>query len=170
MRTRVSNIHRLSFLSAISFAVGLALILAACGTNSTTSGSPGSSPTQAATSTQALAHGCPNTTVVSTPPPAANVTLTSTATEKTASAQKGNIIEIDLPYGTAWSGPIKSSDLLTTQSPSGYDSPTAKACVWRFVANGTGTAQVSFTARALCKKGQACPMYVRVVSFTIDIK
>ncbi|HLI70078.1 MAG TPA: hypothetical protein VKV19_10010 [Ktedonobacteraceae bacterium] len=170
MQTRVSKIHRHSLLSAISCAAILALVLAACGTNPTTSGSPGSSPTQAATSTQALAHGCPNTTIVSTPPPAANVILTSTSASKTASAQKGDTIEIDLPYGASWAGPMKSSDLLALQNPAGYDSPTAKACVWRFVANGTGTAQVSFTARALCRKGQACPMYVRVVSFTIDIK
>jgi hypothetical protein len=170
MQTRVSKIRRLSFFGALSFAVVLAFVLTACGTNTTTSGSSGSSPTPVATSTQALAHGCPNTTIVSTPPPAANVTLTATSASKTVSAQKGNTIEIDLPYGTAWSGPIKSSDLLTMQNPAGYDSPTAKACTWRFVANGTGSAQVSFTARAICRKGQACPMYIRLVSFTIDIK
>ncbi len=169
MQARASTIHHLSFLGAISFVMALAFVLSACGTNITTSGSPTSSPQPVATSTQAIAHGCPNTTIVSSPPPAANVILTSTTLGGTANAQKGDTVEIRLPYGLSWSGPMNSSSLLTMQNPAGYDSTTAKACVWRFDASAVGSAQVSFTARPICKKGQACPMFVRVVSFTINI-
>ena len=151
-------------------------VLAACG-NNTTTGSPPSNgaatPTRTPTTTpgQASANGCPSRAVVTTAPAPAGVTLTSKNSNSTVSVNKGETIEIDLPFGHLWSGPSDlSQGLLTMQSPAGYESPSAKVCVWRFVATGTGTAHFSFVGRPICKKGQLCPMYVMAVPFTIEIK
>jgi hypothetical protein len=150
----------------------LVLALSACGTNTTTGAAPGgNTPTATATQSQANTNGCPNNTVVTTPPTAANVVLTNSNSGTTVNAKKGEIIEIDLPFGRTWQGPTSvSPNILSPQGPAGYAYPTAKACVWRFQVMGTGTVHLSFEGRPICKKGQACPMYVMAVPFTITIK
>ncbi|SRR5579885_1111690 len=149
-------------------------ILAACGTNTTTgspAGSGGVTPTPTATQSQGSANGCPSSAVVTTPRAPAGVVLTSNNSGNTINVARGETIEVDLPLGHAWSGPANlSPNLLAMQTPAGYESSTAKACVWRFTATGTGIAHLSFAGRAICKKGQPCPMYVMAVVFTLDIK
>lgn len=163
--------RRVLYLS-LSLALVLVFAFSACGTNTSTStgNSPSAaSPTPTVTQSQASATGCPANTTASNPP--ANVTLTSKDSHKTVEVKKGDTIEIDLSFGHVWQGPTSlSQDLLTMQQPSGYASTMAKACVWRFVATGTGVAHLSFNGRALCKKGQLCPMYILVIPFTLDIK
>ncbi len=151
-------------------------LLTACGTNTTT-GSPSGSgattqtPAPTATQSQASANGCPSSAVVTTQPAQAGVVLTNKNTGSTVNVTKGETIEVDLPFGHAWSGPANfSQGLLAMQTPAGYASSTAKACVWRFSATGTGIAHLSFVGRPICKKGEACPMYVMAVNFTLDIK
>lgn len=157
-------------------ALALVFILAACGTNTTT-GSPSGNgaatqtPAPTATQGQANANGCPSGAVITTRPAPAGVVLTNKNTGSTVNVTKGESIEVDLPFGQAWSGPANfSQGLLAMQTPAGYASSTARACVWRFTATGTGTAHLSFVGRPICKKGQACPMYVQAVVFTLDIK
>lgn len=166
--------RRVLYLS-LSLALVLVFAFSACGTNtSTTTGNPPSAngPTPTATTpSQASAAGCPDNITVSNPPSPATVTLTTADSHKTVEAKKGDTIEIHLSFGHVWQGPTSlSQDLLAMQNPSGYASTTAKACVWRFVATGTGIAHLSFNGRALCKKGQVCPMYILVIPFTLDIK
>lgn len=168
--------HRLSMVMVPCILV-LVLALSACGTNSTSTGAaPASSATvvgatPTATQGQATKDGCPNSAVVTTAPPAANVMLTNTSSGTTVNAKKGDTIEVSLPFGHSWQGPQTiSQNLLTAQGPAGSAYPTVKACVWRFVATGTGTAHLSFTGRPICQKNQACPMYVMAVLLTIDIK
>lgn len=173
MYTSVHRVRRRVFFFSLSLALVLILAFSACGTNTTSTGnSPSASgPTPTATQSQANANGCPNNTVVTTPPAPASVTLTSANSGKTVEVKKGDTIEIDLSFGHLWQGPTSlSQDLLTMQSPAGYASTTAKACVWRFVATGTGIAHLSFDGRPICKKGQLCPMYILAMPFTFDIK
>ena len=165
--------RRVLYLS-LSLALVLVFAFSACGTNtSTTTGNPpsASGPTPTATQSQASATGCPDNATVTSPPSPATITLTTADSHKTVQAKKGDTIEIDLSFGHVWQGPTSlSQDLLAMQSPSGYASTTAKACVWRFVATGTGLAHLSFNGRPICKKGQLCPMYILAVPFTLDIK
>jgi|SRR5579883_1264269 len=157
-----------------SLALVLVFILAACGTNTTTgapAGSGAATPSPTATQGQASANGCPSGAVVTTPQTQAGLVLTSKNSGSTVTVSKGETIEVDLPLGHSWSGPANlSPNLLAMQTPAGYESSTAKACVWRFTATGTGVAHLAFAGRAICKKGQACPMYVMAVNFTLDIK
>lgn len=167
--------RRRSSISIIPFVLVLIFVLTACGTNTTTTGSAPdnttATPVVTATQSQTTANGCPNNTVVSNPPAAANIVLTNANSGGTVNAKKGDVIEIKLPFGHIWQGPTNiSQDLLTIQGPAGYASSSAKACIWRFVANGTGVAHLAFDGRPLCKKGQICPMYIMAVPFTIDIK
>lgn len=155
----------------------LIFVLAACGTNTTTTGSPTGSgtttrtPASTATPGQTTANGCPSSAVVTTQPVPAGVILTTKNTGSTVNVTRGQTIEIDLPFGRAWSGPVNfSQNLLAMQTPAGYESSAARACVWRFTATGTGVARLSFVGRPICKQGQACPMYVQALEFTVDIK
>lgn len=168
--------------SLFSFAGALFLIcvfvLAGCGTNTTTgspSGNGGTTPTPTSTTAptagKATANGCPSSATFVAPPTPANVILTNKNSGNKVSVKKGDIIEVDLPFGHEWSGPSDlSQGPLTMQGPAGYESASSKACVWRFVANSAGTVHLSFIGRPLCKKGQLCPMYVMAVPFTIEIK
>ena len=199
MHTRVDIRHRRWLLFVVPLILGLVLALSACGTNvSTTTGAapsgsttttpgvtatssgvnattPGvtaTAPGATATSTQsqARANGCPNDTVVTAPLPTANVVLTNANSGTTVKAKKGDTIEVKLSFGHIWQGPTDlSQDLLTAQGPAGYAYPSAKFCVWRFLAAGTGSAHLSFEGRPICKPTQACPMYIMAVPFTIDI-
>ena len=151
--------------------------LVACGTNTTATGSPSGNgapaqtPAPTVTPGQSSANGCPDSAVVTTQPAPAGVVLTSKNTGNTVRATRGETVEVDLPFGHAWSGPVNfSQGLLSMQTPAGYESSSAHACVWRFTATGTGTAHLSFVGRPICKKGQACPMYIQALDFTVAIQ
>ena len=182
MDTESTRRRRLLPLTGV-LALILVFILAACGTNTTATGSPSgngattqtpaptATPGQSSTPGQASANGCPSSVVVTTHPAPAGVVLTSKNTGSTVSATRGEAIEVDLPLGHAWSGPVNfSQNLLAMQTPAGYESSAARACVWRFTATGTGTASLSFVGRPICKKGEACPMYIQAINFTVNIK
>ncbi|HXX78966.1 MAG TPA: hypothetical protein VEI53_10760 [Ktedonobacteraceae bacterium] len=155
----------------ISLATALVFVLTACG-SSTSSGSgstsSGTTPTPVATSTTGT-YGCPNNTVINTASTPANIVLKMSNSNTTVTAHKGDVIEIQLPFGQLWNGPTTSQGALQLQTPYGYASQTAKSCIWRFTAQGTGTTQLIFYAKAICKKGQMCPQYVMSVPFSIHV-
>jgi len=155
----------------LSLATALAFILTACGANSSSgssSTSTGTTPAPIATST-VNSYGCPSNTVINTASPAANVVLKMSNSNATVTAHQGDVIEIQLPFGQLWNGPTASQGALQLQTPYGYPSQTAKSCIWRFTAQGTGTTQLYFSGRAICKKGQMCPQYVISVPFSIHV-
>ena len=155
----------------LSLATALAFILTACGTNSSSgssSTSTGTTPAPIATSTVNL-YGCPNNTVVNIASSPANVVLKTSNSNTMVTAHQGDVIEIQLPFGQLWNGPTTSQGVLQLQTPYGYVSQTANSCIWRFTAQGAGTAQLNFYGRAICKKGQMCPQYVISVPFSIHV-
>ena len=171
MRT-VHILQRRSFLMVVSLVIALACILAACGTiRGTGSGSSGSSPSPTATtgSTNGTTNGCPSNTAVSSKP-APNVAVNLKNMNSTVTAHVADIVEVDLPFGIMWGGPTSSQGTLTLQQPAGYAWQANKICVWRFTAQNTGTTQLTFTGRPICKKGEACPQYIMQVPFTIEVK
>ena len=171
MRT-VQIDRRKSIWLFISLATTLAFILTACGTNSSSgsgSTSSGTTPAPVATSTVNV-HGCPSNSVVDTASTPANIVLKTSNSNTTVTAHQGNVIEIQLPFGQLWNGPTISQGVLQLQTPYGYASQTANSCIWRFTAQGTGTTQLNFYGRAMCKKGQMCPQYVISVPFSIHVK
>ena len=169
MRT-VQIDRRKSIWLFISLATTLAFILTACGTNSSSgSSSTGTTSVPIATST-VNSNGCPSNAVVGTTSPAANVVLKTSNSNTTVTAHQGDVIEIQLPFGQLWNGPTTSQGVLQLQTPYGYASQTANSCIWRFTAQGTGTTQLNFYGRAMCKKGQMCPQYVISVPFSIHVK
>jgi len=171
MRT-VQIDRRKSLWLIISLATALAFILTACGTNSNS----GSSSTTTGTTTAPIAtstvnsYGCPSNAVVGTTSTPANVVLKTSNSNKTVTAHQGDVIEVQLPFGQLWNGPTTSQGVLQLQTPYGYASQTANSCIWRFTAQGTGTTQLNFYGKAMCKKGQMCPQYVMSVPFTIHVK
>jgi FlaG/FlaF family flagellin (archaellin) len=171
MRT-VHMLKRKPLLMVVSLVIALAFILTACGTITVPgSGSTGSSPSPTATtgSTGSTAEGCPSNAVV-TSKPTANVTVNIKNMNSTVTAHVADIVEVDLPFGQMWSGPTSSQNIMTLQQPAGFAWSTGKVCVWRFTAQNTGTAQLTFSGRPICKKGEACPQYIMQVPFTIVVK
>jgi hypothetical protein len=147
----------------------LAFVLAACGTN-TGAGSGSKNPTPASPTAATSQTGCPGSTVMTTPPSPANVVLKPANNSTTISAQVGDVVEVDLPYGQAWSGPSVSQGSLSLQQPAGFALTPSKVCVWRFTAQSAGTAQLEFYGKAICETGHACPQYIVRLPFTISVK
>jgi hypothetical protein len=116
------------------------------------------------------ANGCPSDMVVGAAPPKANVMLRYSDANTTITAHNGDVIEVRLPFGHKWSGPLVSQGILQIQPPEGYAWKTNNVCVWRFVAQGTGNVSLNFTGQPLCKRGQMCPLYIMMVPFKIDVK
>ena len=167
--------------SLIGILSAFLLVLSACGVgaSSTTTGSnpgststPGTSPTATVTTNKGYTslHGCPGNAVVSTAPKQANVTIQNKDINSTVTAHVGDIIEIRLPFGQKWSGPLLVPANLQQQQPVGYAFPSGNVCVWRFIAQGVGIAHLEFHSQAICAMGQMCPMFIVVDPFTIDVK
>lgn len=169
--------HKHRFQVLIIFFGILLFVLAACGpqTSSATIGSgstmhPTPAPTPTTTGDYGSVHGCPSDTIVSTAPPQANVIIRDTDINSTVSAHVGDSIEVRLPFGRKWSGPVTITSNLEQQQPTGYASAADNACIWRFVAQSAGVAQLDFYMQALCLNGQMCPMFIANMPFTIDVK
>jgi hypothetical protein len=114
--------------------------------------------------------GCPDATTVSKLPPA-NITLKRAQAYTTVSARKGDIIEIDMPFGLEWQlSTVNPQDLLIMQKPAGFVSSAAQACVWRFIATKTGTVRFTFSGRNICARDQPCPQDILAIWFIIQIK
>lgn len=172
LQTRGRISRRRSFFLIIPFVFILALAFASCGSNGGTgagSSTPTSAPQTPVPTTAGTSEGCPSITTVSGSQSKPDVTITAT-TSDTVTAHNGNLIEVRLPFGQRWSGPTTSQGILQLQQPVGYASQTDKVCIWRFIAQGTGTQTLTFSARAICQKGQLCPQYVLNRQFTIVVK
>jgi hypothetical protein len=158
------------------FAIGLVgiilmLVLVACGGASSGTVNPGGpvKPAPTVVPGYGTSNGCPSDMVVSSLPPG-GVTLKPSSSNTTVTVQPGETITVLMPFGHKWTGPTSSQGILELQSPYGYASKANNACVWSFVARGTGTAHLNFEGRALCKHATMCPMYVMLVPFTINVK
>jgi hypothetical protein len=154
--------------------LALTLLLFACSSahgfgGSASSGSSSATPAPTSVKGYGTSNGCPNDAVVSSTPPA-NVTANINSPDQTVSAHNGDTIEIHLPFGRKWSGPSNTPSILQLQQPSGYAQKSDNMCVWRFVAKGTGKAQLAFESQPLCKAGVACPMYIVAYPVTINIQ
>ncbi|MEO6888535.1 MAG: hypothetical protein ABI456_05145 [Ktedonobacteraceae bacterium] len=159
----------------ITLMMAFIFILAACGTNTNTNtttggGNAAPTPTTGMVKGYGTQHGCPNDTIVHTPPTAPNVVVRASDTHKVVTAHTGDIVEFELPFGQMWSGPVTSPPTLQLQSPSGYAMPSTHVCIWRFAAHSAGTSQVTFMGKAICQQGQMCPQYIVSMPFTIDVK
>ncbi len=172
------RVRRQSLISIVVLALMLLAVLSACGANSGSAGSTstGSSPagltsTPVATSpTRSPTNGCPNSTTVTVRPPAATVKLKSTNNNTVIKVHQGDSIEVDLLFGLIWQGPENTyQKWLTLQTPAGYASATAKACVWRFVAVNSGTTELVFIGLPICKTSRDCPLNTIDIMFTIDV-
>jgi len=149
------------------FIIGLLfLLLTGCG-------GEGNDPDARATPTASQAYGaqygCPNNTVVSSPPTPPDVVILPAQNNTTITVHLKNLIEMQMPFGHSWSGPISSQGGLQLQSPYGYAWKAGQACIWRFIADKTGTSKVTFTERSLCRKGQPCSMVEILFIFTFNV-
>lgn len=167
--------HRKSFFMTILLTFALLLFLSACGTDGTSSNGTGSSGAgNGATKTIkgfGAEHGCPSDIVLEKRSTNPSVTIKQTQQNSTVSATKGDVIEVQLPFGSRWTGPTKSQGPLQLDLTPGFADQVAKSCVWRFTAQGTGTTNLEFAKRALCNvKGQSCAMYVMPYDFKVNVK
>ena len=161
---KVQFVLRRSFFLIGSLVATLALLLTACG----------ATPVKSPVTPPIVVNqtGCPSNSAVSSTPAPANVVLTKSNSYKTTLAHVGDVIEIDLPFGTYWSGPTTSQGELQLQTPAGYAWTPTKVCVWRFTARGTGTTILKFSASAICdfKTVVVCPANVTLYPFTISVQ
>jgi hypothetical protein len=167
------RMHRVSqklLFLMISLATLLPFMLTACGPIGGPGSGSGSTPTPTSTVGYGTAHGCPSDTVVAPTQPAANVTVKLSDANTTITVPVGDVLEVQLPFGLRWTGPTISGSGLQLQTPAGYASTATGMCIWRFHALRAGTTHLTFSARAICKPGQACPQFVLAVPFTVVVK
>ncbi len=158
-----------SFLLLVSLAALLTFVLTSCvGTGSGTRPTP--TPTPTSVQGFGTAHGCPSDTVITSAPPAANVTIKMSDANALVTARVGDVLEIQLPFGLRWTGPKITGGGLHLYTPAGYASTVLGMCIWRFNAVSVGTAHLTFFARAICQKNQYCPQYVLALPFTIVVQ
>jgi len=159
-------------LCLVLFVTIFALILAACGTRSGGTGvglHPSPIPTSGTVPGYGTAHGCPSDVVVSSAPPAADITVQPKQGATPIAAHQGEVIEIQVPFGLTWEGPTTSQGPLQLQSPYGYVWKPDSACIWRFLAQGTGTVELLFSGMAICQRNLHCVPSVTEASFTIKV-
>lgn len=159
----------------VSTLLVLVVLVTACGSrvSGTSTGSGGSGgPTASPTTVKGYgsAQGCPSDVVMTSLPPTPNIVLQAAQSNSTVTTSVGSTIEVHLPFGHKWSGPVTSSPILQLQQPAGYALKSQNVCVWRFVAKESGTAKITFSSQALCKPGALCPMYIAVFPFTVNVK
>jgi len=162
----------------------LLIVLSACGNSDSNTGTGGKStntgsapttgkqptPTPTTVTGYGTTLGCPSDAVIS-PSPKANQSVTvKSQAGTTVTANKGDIIELRFPFGKKWIGPQSVPSQLMQQQPAGYALKSDNVCVWRFTAMNTGTVDLHFTSRAICKPGQMCPLYVVDVPVNITVK
>ncbi len=94
----------------VSLVVLLPFMLAACGSIGGSGARPAATPTPTPKIVQGYgtAHGCPSDAVVMTAPPAANVIVKRADAHATIMAHVGDVIELQLPFGQKWTGPLAS--------------------------------------------------------------
>ncbi|HYX50364.1 MAG TPA: hypothetical protein VE843_11515 [Ktedonobacteraceae bacterium] len=157
---------------AMFFVVILVFILAACGSSNrgtAVSSAPSPTPTFVTKPGFGSAYGCPSDVVVSSPLTQANVTIQPKQSASPINVRKGDVLEIQMPFGIMWQGPTVSQGPLQLQLPVGYAWKPSNSCIWRFVAEQTGTVQLQFFGRAMCKKVYLCTPSVLDTSFTIKV-
>lgn len=151
----------------------LLFLLAGCGWQANSTQTGGSASSSAPTKTGAASNQTPPATMPATPtaegcpsgvpataPASADVVALASHRSEPVEAQVGNLVELRLAFGQAWGGPQQAPAGLDLQQPAGYTDQANKACVWRFVAQQAGTFNLDFEARAICKKGEMCAMYI----------
>ena len=156
-----------------------ALMLAACGTNSTTTGNnpttgTASTPSPTPTPIQTIkgygaVYGCPSDAVVNAAPVAASITVKPGLGHTTFSVQQGKVVEVQMPFGIAWRGPEISGAGLQLQQPAGYVSKTNNACIWRYTAQNAGTEKLTFIGSVICKQNLHCALAEVDNEFTIKV-
>jgi len=154
----------------ISVALVAVLMLAACGTNTGGRTDPHPVLTYPIVGGYGTTYGCPSDVVVKPEPPAPNVVVNIKQSHTIVTAHIGNVVEIRLPFGHTWDGPRTLQAILQLHTPSGYAMKDKGVCVWRFVAQSAGTAHLTFYARAICERGQLCPLFILLVPFTIRVQ
>src|SRR5215469_14566995 len=146
-------------LCIVLFVTIFALILAACGTRGSDTRPglhPSPIPTSGTVAGYGTAHGCPSDVVVSSAPKAADVTVQPHQGATPITTHQGEVIEVQMPFGLVWEGPTTSQRPLQLQSPYGYAWKPDSACIWRFLAQGTGTVELLFSGMAICPKDLHC--------------
>ena len=166
---KVVAIRRKSLWFIVGLLVMGAFLLSACGGATSTGSGASATPAPTTVKGYGLQHGCPSDLVLSNTPAPASVTVKPADSRKTISVHKGDTIQFELPFGQLWSGPRASQGALQLQSPWGYAWSADNACVWRFTAQGSGTTQIDFSARALCKPNEMCAQYIIEMPFTISV-
>lgn len=172
------HMRRTSLYVSALLSLTLLLFLSACGAGGTGgnsgTGSNGNGSSDGTTKTVkgfGSSHGCPTDAVIEKRGSNPAVTIKPAQQDSTVQAHKGDVIEVQLPFGSRWTGPTKSQGPLQLDLTPGFADQSAKTCVWRFTALGTGKTELGFSKQPLCTgKERVCAMYIIRYDFTINVQ
>ncbi|GEM_PF-6647330 len=112
----------------------------------------------------------PGTPIVLTPGPRPTSQPTPPYAQK-VSMRVGQVLEVRLRASARWMlEPLSETNILVALNTKSWYDAQHQACVWRFVAQGNGEAQLSFTGSLICPPYAACPAIAFIESYLVIVK
>jgi hypothetical protein len=84
---------------------------------------------------------------------------------------QGQRLEIRLAPSYSWE--LSASDpghTLAGANPEGWYDAGAQACIWRFTAQGAGSAQLTFSGAAVCPYLKLCPSVEQTIAYGVTVR
>ncbi|HKV83899.1 MAG TPA: protease inhibitor I42 family protein [Ktedonobacterales bacterium] len=141
-----------------SYASASATASAATATSSG-DGSTGGTGAMPSDTNSVTVNGCPaHQPAAATARPADVVASQSSGLDQQVTLKQGQTLEIRLNPTLRWTLTMgAASRLLTPAQPNGWYGAAVNACVWRFTASASGSADLAFSGLAICQGGSICP-------------
>ena len=121
---------------------------------------------------QAL-NGCSTTQPPADAQQPADVVVTEGGQQDTQAValKKGQTLEVRLQANTRWRLNVQDAgSILSTTEATGWYDATLKVCRWRFTAEGTGGATLSFVGIVLCAPNLHCPVAAIVQQYDVTAR
>jgi hypothetical protein len=84
---------------------------------------------------------------------------------------QGQRLEIRLAPSFTWELSVSDpGHILAGANPEGWYDAGLQACVWRFTAQGAGSAQLTFSGAAVCPYLKLCPSVEQTIAYGVTVR
>jgi hypothetical protein len=106
-----------------------------------------------------------------TPDVVVSQTAQETSAPQPVTLARGQRLEIRLSPADSWElSATGMSSILVAVNPQGWYDGGARACIWRFTAQGAGSAQLTFVGAAVCPFLRLCPSVEQTVTYAVTVR
>jgi hypothetical protein len=84
---------------------------------------------------------------------------------------QGQRLEIRLAPSFTWELSVSDpGHILAGANPEGWYDASVQACIWRFTAQGAGSAQLTFAGAAVCPYLKLCPSVEQTITYGVTVR